>query len=127
MAQKDQAQLQSDIDALMITNNTGDVTVELQKVLFNDITASVDTRGVNEITSTYTTTNSDSTVIATGTFTVNLHPLATAQRVMVIKCITGSVTVDGNGSETIEGATTHVLGAAESITIAPTSIGWEII
>jgi len=44
MAKKTQAELQSDIDTLLVANNTGAVAVTELNVLMTDITESVDTR-----------------------------------------------------------------------------------
>lgn len=125
--QKDQTQLQADIDSLMVANTTGDVTVDLQRVLLQDITASVDGRSVNEITTAYTTTAADSNVICAGTFTVTLHPLATAQRPIMIKSTTGVITLEGDGVETIEGLTSRAMGSGESLSLVASSTGWLIV
>lgn len=49
MADRTQVELQADIDALMVPNAAGDVTVALQKTLLKNITESVDNRVDNVI------------------------------------------------------------------------------
>ena len=68
---------------------------------------------------------------SSGGFTVNLPAAATStDRVYIIKKTDSSanaVTVDGNGSETIDGATTAVLAVQnQSITISCTGSAWVI-
>lgn len=65
---------------------------------------------------TYTVTNNDYVVVLTNSAakTVNLPPVATTQpgRVYQFICTnTGVATLDGNGSETINGATTFAMTA----------------
>ena len=83
-------------------------------------------RDITEVTSTYSTNANDAAVIATGTFTITLHTLASASQEIVIKTVSGSITVDGNGSETIEGISTLLITTGQSFTLIPTSIGWVI-
>ncbi len=72
---------------------------------------------VNSVTDTYSATDLDHTILAdasSGDFTVTLPELSTVVgKILAIKNVgaTGTVTVDGNASETIDGATT--LGLAE--------------
>jgi len=82
-------------------------------------------------TSTYTATASDYTIDCTsGTFTVNL-PAASGctGRVYVIKNSgTGTITIDGNSSETIDGATTQIINVQYAVLkIQSTGSGWVII
>lgn len=61
--------------------------------------------------------------------TVNLPPVATNDSLeLVFKLLgTGTVTIDPNGSETIDGASTFALSLQNSsLTITATSSGWRI-
>jgi hypothetical protein len=62
-------------------------------------------------TSTYTATDLDSTILCNGTFTVTLPDAATVEgKQLTVKNIgTGTVTVDGFGSQEIDGDTTEGL------------------
>lgn len=82
-------------------------------------------------TSTYTASSADHTINCTsGTFTVNL-PTASGitGRIYVIKNSgTGVITVDGNSSETIDGAATYSLSVQyQSVTVQSDGANWIII
>jgi hypothetical protein len=92
--------------------------------------------GVNvkyrNISATYTATTSDDYFIniTSGTFTLNLPTAATPYgQVYVIKNSgTGTVTVDPNGSQTIDGATTFTMNVQNgSITIIGDGTNWKIV
>jgi hypothetical protein len=92
--------------------------------------------GVNvkyrNISATYTATTSDDYFIniTTGTFTLNLPTAATPYgQVYVIKNSgTGTITVDPNGSQTIDGATTFTMNVQNgSITIISDGTNWKIV
>jgi hypothetical protein len=82
-------------------------------------------------TTTYTATTSDYLIdCTTGTFTVTLFAASgNAGRILIIKNSgTGTITVDGNGAETIDGATTQTLSTQWSrITIMCDGTNWKII
>lgn len=83
-------------------------------------------------TANYVLTANDYCINCTsGTFTVTLPPAATAGagRVYVVKNSgTGSITVDGDGAETIDGAATYLIATQyASITLISTGTGWIII
>lgn len=82
-----------------------------------------------EVSSTYTATTSDDVIVGSGTFTIDLPPVATAIKNVSIKSVAGggTLTVDGDGSETIDGSATQIITAGTAITISPTSSGWVII
>ena len=86
-------------------------------------------RVIVETATSYTQLLPDDIIIASATSTVTLVAVASATKTITIKSLMsgGIVTVDGNGSETIEGLTTHALSPGTSITIAPTSSEWVII
>lgn len=92
--------------------------------------------GVNvkyrNISATYTATTSDDYFIniTSGTFTLNLPTAATPfGQVYVIKNSgTGTVTVDPNGTQTIDGATTFAINVQnQSITIIGDGSNWKIV
>jgi len=92
--------------------------------------------GVNvkyrNISATYTATTSDDYFIniTTGTFTLNLPTAATPYgQVYVIKNSgTGTITVDPNGTQTIDGATTFTMNVQNgSITIIGDGTNWKIV
>ncbi|MCA6470553.1 MAG: hypothetical protein IM591_09140 [Chitinophagaceae bacterium] len=92
--------------------------------------------GVNvkyrNISATYTATTSDDYFIniTSGTFTLNLPTAATPYgQVYVIKNSgTGTITVDPNGSQTIDGATTFTMNVQNgSITIIGDGTNWKIV
>lgn len=81
-------------------------------------------------TTTYTVTSDDYTVdCTTGTFTVTLPTaVGITGKVFVIKNSgSGVITVDGDGSETIDGATTQSLNQYDSITVQSNGSNWIII
>ena len=85
-------------------------------------------------TGTYTATADDLTIlcdVSGGAFTVNLPALASHPgRVYNIKNDVSSanlVTIDGNGSETIDGTTTITVSYPNTATIQGVSSGWRII
>lgn len=83
-------------------------------------------------TSSYTATDTDHTIVCDGTFTVSL-PAASgkAGRIYIIKNIgTGTVTVDGNASEPIDGATTYTLNSQYQVVriqCNAAGTGWYVI
>lgn len=84
-------------------------------------------------TTNYTTTSSDHTIICGAgnqTFTVTLLPAADVKNIIYnIKNIgTGTITIDGNSAETIDGATTQVISIQyDSISIQSDGTEWWII
>ena len=87
-------------------------------------------------TANYTMTESDYTVLcdtSAGGFTISL-PAASgcSGRIYVIKKITGNsgtnnITIDPNGSETIDGATTYALQCRSSVMIQSNGANWWIL
>jgi len=82
-------------------------------------------------TTTYTTAFNDYFIDCTsGTFTVNLQAAASYQgRVLIIKNSgAGTITVDGNAAETIDGAATYSLSATNAtVQIISNGTNWKII
>ena len=82
-------------------------------------------------TGAYTVDNTDCVVNCTAnTFTVTL-PTAVGiegQYFVVKNSGTGVITIDGNGSETIDGATTKILAVQyESMTVISDGANWKVI
>lgn len=95
-------------------------------------TGSSTTSTVNIVTKTgtYTLTSNDVIVLANGTFTLNLPTAVGIEgKTYRIKNIgTGTITVDGNGSETIDGTTTASLSIQDvSIDITSDGSNWRIL
>jgi anti-anti-sigma regulatory factor len=88
-------------------------------------------KSVTTQTTTYTVLIDDDIVVcnSASAFTVNLPSAIGSGRVLTIKNInTGTITVDGSGSETIDSLTTQTLAQWESITISDCSNGcWYIV
>ena len=79
---------------------------------------------------TYTATATDDVILANGTFSVNLPAAASSTgKVFKIKNVgTGVITIDGNSSETIDGATTFKIHAQyEEATISCDGSNWHVI
>ena len=86
--------------------------------------------GYVEKTSTYTATSSDFTINCTsGSFTINLPTaVGITGRIYVIKNTgVGTITVDGNGSETIDGGEIADIPSYYQLMIQSTGSGWIII
>ena len=84
------------------------------------------------VSSTVTLDFSDRTVVATsGTFNVNLPNIPTGQvgqELWIKNRGAGTVTLDGNGSDNIDGATTYALAAGEGVIIqAYNTTNWSVM
>jgi hypothetical protein len=89
---------------------------------------------VSTKTTTYTTTATDDVILADGAggaFTITLHAASTWTKTLTIKRINSganNITLDGNASETIDGATTKLLQQQyESVTLASNGTNLFII
>lgn len=83
-----------------------------------------------EVTSTYTITSLDYTVnCPSGTFTVTLPTaVGISGRIYTVKNSgIGLITLDGDGSETIDGSATQPISAGNSLTVQSTNAGWIIL
>ena len=81
-------------------------------------------------TGTYTASATDYTIDCTAnTFTVTLPTaVGITGRVYIIKNSgTGTITVDGNASETIDGATTVTLNQYDHVKVQSNGVGWIVI
>lgn len=92
-------------------------------------------RGVQSVTAAYTATNRDSLILADATsaaFSVTLYSAVgnKGRRITVKKTDSGTnaVTVDGSGSETIDGSTTYSLAAQnDAAQLQSDGTGWQVI
>lgn len=135
------------IDDVLTMSDTADPSADVTWVVKMDydntdqnVTFNLDNRvhaivDVNTITSTpYTALTTDRIILVNiaGTSTVNL-PTASGNKNLqyTIKKIyndANAVTIDGNGSETIDGQTTYLLGAVNDfVTIVSDGANWQII
>ena len=116
-------------NTLLISTTTDNNTDKLQ------VNGSIQGNGFRQAylarTTTYTATTSDYLIDCTsGTFTVTLFAASgNAGRIIMVKNSgTGTITVDGNGSETIDGATTYSLSAQyATVQLMCDGSNWKII
>lgn len=74
----------------------------------------------------YTLTSADNVVVFTATATATLPAATGSGQTYRIICRAGTLTVDGNGSETVKGALTQTLAPGEDLIITDTASGvWE--
>lgn len=114
---------------VLISTTTDNNTDKLQ------VNGSIQGTGFNQAytakTGTYTATTSDYFIDCTsGTFTVNLFTaVGNTGRILIIKNSgTGTITVDPNGTQTIDGATTQSLSTQYSrVHIISDGANWKII
>lgn len=96
-----------------------------------DATGSAVSSTVNIVTktATYTIVADDVIIFCDGTFTVTLPTaVGISGKKYVIKNIgSGSITVDGDGAETIDGSANQVLAQNESIEVASDNVEWWIL
>lgn len=116
----------------VVAGGAGDIWVEKAG---DTMTGSLKTAGraraVSTKTTTYVMTTTDEVVVCNSTtaFTITLPAASGSGRTYAIKNInTGSITVDGNSSDTIDGQTTQVLGQWDAIQIVDYAANaWVII
>ena len=115
---------------------------------FNKISFSIDLlsdeyfpkKGVSGVkTGTYTATIFDDVILCNGTFTVNLYDAGgltdevgnkvnAGKRLIVKNVGTGTITIDGSDSQTIDGATTKAMSSQYDVTeIVSDGAIWHII
>ncbi len=133
MAIKDRATLTSDLLVSFPDNTSELITPAILRTQQTDIIDSfsnlINNPVITEVSSLYTALVTDEFILGTGTFTINLPPVATANNTLTIKSVLGggTVTVDADSAELIEGAATQALTPGTSITIAPSSTAdWVI-
>jgi len=110
-----------------VGNLTG--TTNHDDICFIDQASPFVVGGVVTVTSAYTATTADTVILCNGTFTVTLLTAVGIpdHRVSIKNVGTGVVTIDGNGSETIDGGTTAVLSIQyDQIGIVSDNSNWQI-
>ena len=82
-----------------------------------------------EVNTAYTVSVADDVILATGTFTVSLPPLSTVVKPVTIKSVLGggTITINPDGAELIEGGLTFLLTPGTAITTTKSASGWEIL
>jgi len=118
-------------DLIFIIGTYGGFTLEVQSISSGSVvTALAKSDNIVTKTSAYTTTLTDDVILCNGTFTVTLYTaVGNGGRTLTIKNTgTGVITIDGSGSETIDGDTTLDLGVQyTSVTIVSDGTNWSII
>jgi len=90
----------------------------------------VETYNISTVSESATLTNSHTTLICSGTITLTLPAAAgnVGKVYHIHNKFTGTVTIDGNGAETINGSTTAVISVQyNAVTIISDNIEWWII
>lgn len=128
MAAKDRATLLTDLSTSFPDNSSGIITPAILRSQQTDIIDSFNGTVIQNVSTTYIVGILDDTIIATGTFTVTLPPLSTAIKPVTVKSTIGggTITLDGDGAETIDGALTQAITAGTSIDATPSSTEWVI-
>ena len=79
------------------------------------------------VTTTYTILTTDHIVFCDGTFTATLPVGVEGQEFRIVNSGTGVITLDGNGTQTINGELTQELDPDDSVTlIFETTENWRI-
>jgi hypothetical protein len=122
-----QAQVDTKIEGVGVTKITVSDT-EPDSPNVNDLWIDTDAYTYRAVTTTDTITSTDYLLDCTGTFTITLPTAVGFTGEYIIKNTgTGIITVDGNGSQTIDGVTTFALIEDEVITLRSTGTNWLII
>jgi hypothetical protein len=84
---------------------------------------------ITNVSNTYIVDPGDEVIRCDGTFTVTLPPATGSGVAYCIKNIgTGVITIDGNGSETIDGVTTKTLLSYDRIVVLDAAAGaWDLV
>ena len=96
------------------------------------------TKGASTQTSDYTATIFDDVILCTGTFTVTLYDVAgktvgtvaqnSGRRITIKNIGTGTVTIDGAGSQTIDGSLTKALAVQYGVVeLISDGVEWWVI
>ena len=91
---------------------------------------SVSEYAITEVSTTYAALTTDRSIKCIGTtYTVSVFTAVgrSGRRLTITNAGTGVITVDPNGSETINGYTTISLYAGESVTIESDDTNWNIV
>ncbi len=85
--------------------------------------------GITNVTQAYTVLDTDDVVRCNGTFTVTLPAATGSGALYIIKNIdTGIITLDGNGTDTIDGSLTQTITSLCWLTVLDVASGkWDIL
>jgi len=116
--------------AIIVPSNSGSVGIGISSPTSTLHVDGAIAKSITTKTATYTAANDYTILCSTNTFTINL-PTASGitGRIYIIKNITSgtTITVDGSGSETIDGATTYTLASQyKYVQIQSTGSEWVV-
>ena len=126
----DETDFYTDSDGYLTVTPTGAKTTITGDLVVTGTASVVGfTKNIVTKTGAYTTTTSDDIILCDGTWTLTLIACSgNTGKIYNIKNInTGTITVDGNASETIDGELTVELIQDEAITIATDGSNWYIL
>jgi hypothetical protein len=114
------------------TNLVTLITIATTAVAQDDLQTLLDANNALTVTTQTTTYNilvTDDLIRCNGTFTVALPAATGTGKPYTIKNVgSGLITIDGNGSDTIDGSLTQSLLSLESLTLVDSATGvWDII
>ena len=111
-----------DTDYLVVQKNTNGDT-KTRKILWSDVKSLIETSDSQKIVETstaYTADGSEDAIFCTGTFTVTLPLSISAHKSILVKSMTGTVTVNSSSGVSDSTLTTNI-----SRRYYPISSGWE--
>ena|SRR5688572_21941105 len=121
------------IDHVLLTDDDGSGTTGtiLNNSLFDQIQDAVDAaigQVIQTKTGAYTVLVTDDVVKCSGTFTLTLYTAVgnDGRALEVVNVGTGVVTLDGNGSQTINSSTTYAVGPGTAVRIRSDGANWII-
>lgn len=121
------------IDHVILTDDSGSGTdgTILNNSLFDQIQDAVDA-AIGQVVQTksgaYTVLVTDDVIKCTGSFTLTLYTAVgnDGRALEIVNRGTGTITVDANGSQTIDGSLTRLVGAGTSLRIRSDGANWII-
>ena len=120
----------SDLGTVMV-QATAPTTPAIGQLWLDTSTATTETDGLpyTTQTTTYTILSSDSVVYCNGTFTATLpSAVGLGGKVLWVKNIgTGIVTLDADGTETVDESLSATIGAKEALTVSSDGVEWWIL
>jgi len=114
-------------------DGSGTTGTVLNDAFFQSIQAAVDSaigQVVQTKSTTYTALVTDDLIICTASMTVNLYAASgnAGRRITIKSTTTSSVTIDGNGAETIDGALTQVIDQQYmALTLQCDGSNWHLV
>lgn len=112
----------ADTDYLIVQKNTNGDT-KTRKILWSDVKSLIelsDSQKIVETSAAYTADGSEDAIFCTGTFTVTLPLTSNAHKSILIKSMSGTVTVASSSGVSASPLTTNI-----SRRYYPISSGWE--